>query len=236
MTKKMLKILAFFLVGMAGGALANQILWPYFAEKYAINNYGSEGSGFVIEKREMVVQENEALTSAIEKASKAVVLIRSRNASSTLMEGSGLVVTSDGLIVTLAELVPQGSEFAFYMDNKSVSYRVLKRDLIRNLALVKIGASNLATVGFASDSLKLGERVFAIGEFLENKAFSQVVDEGIIRKISSSSAETDISGGKGLLGSPLFNIKSEAVGINFINGEGRIESIPISIIKEFAGL
>ena len=78
--------------------------------------------------------------------------------------------------------------------------------------------------------------MFAIGEFLENKAFSQVVDEGIIRKISSSSAETDISGGKGLLGSPLFNIKSEAVGINFINGEGRIESIPISIIKEFAGL
>jgi S1-C subfamily serine protease len=235
--KNIFKIVAFFVIGMIGGIFSDQILCPYLVERPLFNKYQLEKNpAYVIEKKETVVQENTALTDAIEKVEKTIIGLRSQNASGTF-EGSGLIVTSDGLMVTLADLVPQGSNFAFFLAGKAVSYQILKRDLNKNLTLVKLGESNLPAVSFANlDELKLGERVFLIGEVLDKKESYKVVNEGIVRKFDEDLIETNMSEKNVLKGSPLFNIKGEVLGINTINPEGRVVAIPISKIKEFIGL
>lgn len=235
--KNILKVFAIFIIGMVGGIFADQILWPYFVERPLFYQYGLEENPVsFIEKKETIIQENTALTEAIGKGENAVVAVRSQNASGTI-EGSGLIVTSDGLMVTLADLVPQGSVFSFFVNGKTVSYQILKRDLNRNLALVKLGESNLPTVSFADfNEIELGERVFLIGDTLNKKETAKTVNEGIIRRFDKNLIETNMLEESVLSGSSLFNIKGEVLGINTINSKERVVAIPISIIKDFIGL
>ncbi len=140
-------------------------------------------------------------------------------------------------MVTLADLVPQGSDFSFFIAGKVVTFQILKRDLENNLALVKIGKTNLPTVGFASlDRLKLGEKVFLIGTIFEGKTTKNIVNEGIVKNFNENYLQTNISEKTSLQGSPLFNIEGEVLGINTVDSEGKIVAIPISKIKTFVGL
>ncbi|MBI2038569.1 MAG: serine protease [Candidatus Nealsonbacteria bacterium] len=219
--KNVFKILAIFILGAGGGIFAGQILRIYFpVEQKAV---------YVTERREIVIQENTALENAVEKTEKAVIGIRTKLESGEFLEGSGLAVTSDGLIVTLANLVPQGAIFSFYINGSSTSYQILRRDLKENLALIKLGRTDLHTLSFADlDKIKLGERVFLVG--------TGAVNEGIIRSFDENLITTNIFEESSLAGSPLFNIKGEALGINIINSEGKVMTIPISKIKEFIGM
>jgi len=230
MAKNVLKIICFFVVGMVGGIFADQIFWPYFIEKPLFHQYRLEQSPvYVTEKKEVIIQENTALREAIEKVDKTVVGVKAQTKTGETLEGSGLIVTSDGLLVTLAELVPQGSEFAFFVDGKAVSYQILKRDATENLALVKLGEAKLSTVVFADlNKLKPGERVFlvAVG----------TVNEGIVKSFNKDLIETNITETDNIKGSPLFNIAGEVLGLNTVDSGGAVITIPISQIKEFIGM
>jgi len=234
--KTLLKILAIFILGIFGGIFADQILWPYFVEKPLFYQYRLEKNPiYVTEKKEIRIQENTALTDAIEKVEKAVIGVRTKTGSGKFLAGSGLILTSDGLVVTLADLVPQGSNFSFFVDGEIASFQILKRDLKENLALIKIEKTNLSTVAFANlEKLKLGERVFLVG-LIQPPSRSWVVNEGIVKSFDEDKIETNISENKNLSGSPLFDIEGNFLGLNEINSEGKVISIPVSKIKSFAG-
>jgi len=174
-----------------------------------------------------------ALKDAIERAEKAVIRVKSETAAGRVLEGSGLILTSDGLIITLAELVPAGWEFSFYVNGQRVPYQVLKRDLAKNLALVKLEKTNLTSVGFArTERLKLGERVFLVGALPAGFA----ANEGIITSFNSDFVETNIFEKSTLAGSPLFDIEAKFLGLNIVGKDGRVTAVPISVIRDFSGL
>jgi len=236
MLKNIFKIIAIFILGMGGGIFADQILWPYFIERPLFYEYRLEQAPiYVTERNEIVIQENTALKDAVEKVEKAVVAVRTRTGEE-ILAGSGLIISSDGLMITLAELVPRGANFIFFVDDKVPKYQILKRDLKENLALVKLEETNLATVGFADfDKLKLGERVFLLGKVLETKGFQKIVNQGIVKTFNKDSIETNVFEEYNLKGSPLFNIKGELVGMNTIGSDGKVIAIPVTKIREFCG-
>jgi len=237
MVKNVFKIIGVFILGIGGGIFADQILWPYFIERPLFYQYRLEQSPvYVTERKEITIQENMALKNAIEKVEKTVIGVKTETQAKKIIEGSGLIITSDGLVVTLAELVPQGSNFSFFVEGQSANFQILKRDLKENLALVKIEKSNLPIVSFANlEKLKLGERVFLVGVIFEKEELSKIVNEGIIKSFSEDFIKTNIFENYLLKGSPLFNIEGEVLGLNTIDKEGKVIAIPISKIKTFAG-
>ena len=238
MVKNILKIIGIFFIGVAGGIFADQILWPYFIERPFFYQYRLEQSPvYVTERKEVTIQENVALKNAIEKVEKVVIGVRTETKLGKFLEGSGLIVTSDGLVVTLADLVPQGSTFSFFVDGEKVHFQILKRDLKENLALVKIEKENLPTVGFANlEKMKLGERVFLVGVIFGKAGPQKIVNEGIIKSFAEDFIKTNIFEKYTLAGSPLFNIEGQALGLNTIDLEGKVIAIPISKIKTFIGM
>lgn len=244
MRKNILIIIALFFIGIVGGIFADQILWPYFVERPLFYEYRLEQSPvYVTEKKEFTIQENIALQEAVEKVEKTVVAIRSQTTEEVLL-GSGLVVTADGLVVTLAELVPRGSDFAFFVEGKPVAYQILKRDIKENLALIKLEANGLPSRGFADlEKLRLGERVFLMGFTFGQpstttlaKPGEKIVNEGIVKTFDKDLIQTSISEDVSLQGSPLFNITGEVLGLNIVSETGQISSIPVSKIRTFTGL
>lgn len=227
MTKKIAKVIIIFLVGAVGGIFADQIICPYFWEQPAVR---------VIEKSETIIQENTALEEAVGKVEKTVISILTKTKSGKSLTGSGIIVSSDGLVITLAELLPQGGIFAFFIGDEAQKYQVLKRDLKNNLALVELEKRDLPTVGFAdSNNLKLGEKVFLVGSFLDKTSFRKTVNEGIIRFISQDYFQTNILEKSALIGSPLFDIKGELLGLSIIGIDGNVSAIPASKVRNFLG-
>ena len=237
MFKNVGKIIIVFVIGIIGGIFADQILWPYFIERPLFFEYRLEQNPVyqTIEKN-IFIQENKALRDAVERSEKTIVGVRTQTATGIFLEGSGLIISSDGLVVTLAELLPQNSDFSFYIDGNKVKFQVLKRDLLENLALIQLEEKNQPTCGFFDlNKLKLGERVFLIGTIFEKGIPQKTVNEGIVKSFNKDSIETNIFENYTLAGSPLFNIEGEVLGLNTIDKEGRVSAIPISKIKEFAG-
>jgi len=237
MSRKVFKIIIIFVIGTIGGIFADQILWPYFIERPLFYKYRLEQAPIhVTETNEIIIQENTALQDAFEKVEKAVVGIRTIIKKEKTIEGSGIVVTSDGLIVTLAELVPQDENSVLFIDNTAPIHQVLKRDLENNLALIKIEETNLPTIGFAEwGNLRFGQRVFLIGAVLENNGLEKIVNEGIIKTYNNKSIQTNITEKDNLNGSPLFNIEGQLIGLNTVDSKGKVSAIPVSKIQEFIG-
>ena len=246
LSKNILKIAAFFFVGAAGGIFAEQVLWPYFVERPLFFQYSLEERPVQINKtEEIIIEENVALERAIEKVEKAVVGIRAKKKTGKFLEGSGLIVTSDGSIITLAELVPEGLTPDLYIKqgNSSfhkVSAKVLKRDLKNNLAMIQVeDKADLSATGFVDlDKKKLGERVFLIGvEFIGEESLRPAlfVNQGIISSFSADLIQTNIFESNNVSGSPLFDIEGNLVGLNTIDSNYRVVSISVDTIKDFLG-
>jgi S1-C subfamily serine protease len=236
MKQKIFKILAIFVLGIFGGIFADQILWPYLVERPLFFKYGlDENPVYVTETKEVIIKENDALRTAIERVEKSVVGIRS-DAKEEAKKGSGLIISSDGLVVTLADLVPQGSETIIFVEGEPADFTILKRDLGLNLALIKVEKNNLPTVSFYDTSkLNLGERVFLVGTAFDVEQFARAVNEGIISYFDDESIKTNIFETSIFKGSVLFNMSGEVLGINDVDFWGRVSSISAGKIRTFAG-
>lgn len=237
MKKIILQALFCFIIGIVGGIFAEQILWPYFVERPLFYEYDLEKPPvYVTERKEIKIQENVALQEAVEKVQGAVVGVSTQTKTGKVFLGSGVIVTSDGLCVTLSELVPQGSSFSFFIEGARVSFQILKRQ--GDLALIKLDSKeSLPTPPFADlKNKKLGERIFLLGKVFGKTGLETIVNEGIIKSFDGSGLyKTNIFEQVSLQGSPVFDIEGNFLGLAVIDSTGQVLILPNTEIKEFIG-
>lgn len=236
------KIFFILIFGVLGGMIFQAFILPYLATKPYFQRFQfikilTEREVNVYPKDTVTIQENVALKAAVEKIEKTVIGVRTKTKNGKILEGSGLILTSDGLVVTLAELLPFGSDFNFFWEEEKLPFQVLKRDLENNLALIKVEKRNLPTAGFADlGKIKLGERVFLLGIIFEKDKSKKIANEGIIKIFDDNFIKTNIFEKSILGGSPLFDIEGNTLGLNIIDKEGKVIAISIKTIQEFTGL
>ena len=231
------KILAIFIIGMVGGIFAEQIVWPFLVEKQIFAKYGIDDTSGknITQIKEVTISENSAITDAVAKVEKSVVGV-TVNTKEDIKKGSGLIISSDGLIVTLADLVPQDYDPQLFINGQPVDFQVLKRDATQNLALIKVDENSLPTVSFGDVSkLKLGQSVFLVGTAYEVKNFGYAANSGVISYIDPDTIETNILETANMQGSILFDTTGQVLGINTVDYWGRVSPIPADKIKTFAG-
>ncbi len=164
----------------------------------------------------------------IKKVSPSVVAIIGKPADEessnrfSLAHGTGVIVKSDGWIVTNAHVVKDMDRIVVVTaDGKEYAGTRKQIDVTSDLALVKINAKGLKPATIAPSPLKIqvGESVIAIGTpvsfSLRNTATVGVIS-GMNRSVSSdyNLLQTDAAINPGNSGGPLVNLKGEVVGIN----------------------
>jgi putative serine protease PepD len=140
--------------------------------------------------------------------------------------GTGVVLTSDGEILTNAHVVEgaTGVTVRFAGETEPRTATVLASDPGNDLALLKIEATNLKPATFAQPgTIRIGDQVIAIGYALALDGGPSVTS-GIISAlkrtiITESGAlngliQTDTAISSGNSGGPLVNLRGEVVGIN----------------------
>ena len=159
--------------------------------------------------------------------------------------GSGVIISSDGYILTCAHVVDGASSITVTIDDKDYTATLVGEDTTSDVAVIKIDATGLtpATVG-DSDSLKVGQSVMAVGNPLGE--LGGTVTGGMISALNrsvtiqgTSSTNTmsliqmDASVSPGNSGGGLFNMSGELVGIvnaksSSSDAEGLGFAIPIN--------
>ena len=141
--------------------------------------------------------------------------------------GSGVIMTSDGYIITNNHVVDNASEVEVLLnDNRTFIATVEGADPTTDIAVLKIDAENLTTVDFGnSDNVEIGEWVLAVGSPFEFRSTvtagivsAKARNIGILRDRSNLQIEAFIQHqapvNPGNSGGALVNLKGELVGIN----------------------
>ena len=159
--------------------------------------------------------------------------------------GSGVIISSDGYILTCAHVVDGASNITVTINDKDYTATLVGEDTTSDIAVIKIDADGLtpATVG-NSDSLKVGQNVMAVGNPLGE--LGGTVTGGMISALNRSVTiqgtnstntmsliQMDASVSPGNSGGGLFNMNGELVGIvnaksSSSDAEGLGFAIPIN--------
>ncbi len=168
--------------------------------------------------------------------------------------GSGVIIRSDGYIVTNNHVVANATKVEVTLNNNmTYEARVIGTDPATDVALVKIEAENLPTIEFAdSDKLRLGEWVLAIGSPLGEELRSTITAGIVSAKGRSmpnyngefkieSFIQTDAAVNPGNSGGALVNKAGQLVGINtaIVSTTGSYAgysfAVPSNIVKKIVG-
>lgn len=214
--------------------------------------------------REKIVEEDSAVIEVVEKSAPSVVSIvvskdvqkvqrffdpfgffdnfsqendSTDNAQKTQVgAGTGFLITAEGMIVTNKHVVSDtvADYTVITSDDKEHPARVLARDPLNDIAIIKIEGTDYPTLSFGnSDELKIGQTVIAIGNSLGE--FSNTVSKGIIsglrRNLTAGKGQgdsekltniiqTDAAINPGNSGGPLLDISGKVIGINVAIAQG----------------
>jgi serine protease Do len=156
--------------------------------------------------------------------------------------GSGVIVTSDGYILTNNHVVEDASDIEVQLkDRRQFKATVVGKDPRTDVAVLKIPASDLSSVTLGdSTKMRVGDIVLAIGDPF---GVGETVTMGIVsatgRQVGISTRDgyedfiqTDASINPGNSGGALVNTRGELVGINtaiLSNGSGGNQGIGFAI-------
>lgn len=163
--------------------------------------------------------------------------------------GSGVIISTDGYIVTNNHVVNEADNIQVVLnDKRTFTATVIGTDPNTDIALLKIESKDLPTLVFGnSDDLKLGEWVLAIGNPFN---LTSTVTAGIVsakaRNINIISSKTPIESfiqtdaaiNPGNSGGALVNTKGELIGINTAIASqtgsyaGYGFAVPVSIVSK----
>lgn len=173
------------------------------------------------------------------------------NQSSASAEGSGVIISTDGYILTNNHVVNSSSSSSFYElgkankitvklynDDTEYEAKIIGTDEQTDLAVIKIEKDNLTAAELGdSDSVQVGEFCMALGNPL---GLGSTVTDGIVSAVNRTVTDEDGNSYKaiqtnsainsGNSGGALVNSKGQVIGINTlkVSGEG-VEGVGFAI-------
>jgi len=258
------------IVGYSSLTPRQQIIQPVSVEDkpVALTNYIFDSSDFVVpEGLNFVFAAKNATPSVVHIRTTYEAGVQSRNPfndffrdhfgdryhrkgyGQSLGAGSGVIISSDGHIVTNNHVIDNASEIEVVLsDNRSYEAKVVGADKSTDLAVVKIEQTDLPVARYGdSENINIGEWVLAIGNPYE---FRSTVTAGIIsakgRNINilgggtsiESFIQTDAAVNPGNSGGALVNLNGELIGINTAIASpsgafaGYSFAVPVTLVKK----
>ncbi len=144
--------------------------------------------------------------------------------------GSGVIVTSDGTILTNNHVVDGATDIQVYLsDNRQFAAKLIGTDPKTDVAVIKINATGLPTLPIGDSSkMQVGDIVLAIGDPF---GIGKTATSGIVSATGRGNLgienyedfiQTDASINPGNSGGALINLHGSLIGINtaILSGEG----------------
>jgi serine protease Do len=152
------------------------------------------------------------------------------------VQGSGIILSSDGIVVTNAHVAASGRVDVELWDGTRSQADLLLSDVGRDLAILQFSRSSLPAAVLAdSDRVRVGELVIAVGSPF---GFMGALTTGVIHAIGPVPnlgplkwIQADVRLAPGNSGGPLANARGEVIGINTMIAGGVGLAIPSNSVS-----
>lgn len=209
-------ILKNFTVGLIGGALGAFLILSV-VPGYSANKLDNENQKTISTPLPSLVPDFwEKISSDASLSSVAVQVFKDNR---IVKSGSGIILSSDGLIVIPADLTYAGSIYQILYEDKITKGVIVSFDIKRNLAIIKItnpefslNVSDLNT-GLNYQS---GQDILITGKISDLTGTTVVAQKGIISSVSGSRIILDTPTNALLLGAKVLNSKGELAGMLYV--------------------
>jgi serine protease Do len=216
-----------FTAGLGGGYVASRL---GSGLTFSDRNSASDGNA-------LISKDEQDISAVASKVGPSVVSIITKSQAQTFYgaqseegAGSGIIVSSDGYILTNKHVVSGSNQLIVITSDGTVhkDVKVVGTDPLNDLAFIKVnGVTGLRAANLGdSSSVRIGQNVVAIGNSLGE--FQNTVTSGIIsgtgRPISAQEGgsienltdllQTDAAINPGNSGGPLTNLSGQVIGIN----------------------
>lgn len=137
-------------------------------------------------------------------------------------QGSGIVVGSDGYILTNSHVISGGEDITVTLsDGRHTPAIIIGVDPLTDLAVLKVNANDLIPITWGdSDAIKVGEPVWAVGSpFGLDRTVTFGIISGKHRTVRASTQwqdfmQSDVAVNPGNSGGPLVNARGSLIGVN----------------------
>jgi S1-C subfamily serine protease len=183
-------ILSVLVLGALGGIVGNRYLFPYLSttklfSKYDFLKKTTEEVTFINKTEQVFVKEETSIGKISNQVASSVVnILSSTPKPASFKNGTGLIVTGDGLVMTYAEaILPNAKYKVVTQDGGVFEAEFLGTDSYSNLSFLKINATNLPSIALGnSDDSNPGEKVIAIGN--SSEIFANRYSAGLLSTFS----------------------------------------------------
>ena len=264
--KIFLILFVIFSVGGVGGVYFDQHVLPFIrTNKYLsrINflKRSAENVTVITKTEQVTIKEDDSINEIASQASNAVVNIISissqkdpltKQVKSIDQSGSGIVVTSDGMIATYRNaIIETNSQYKVLLFNgASYDAKLIGVDEFSNLAFLKIEANNLTAISFGdSSSVHPGKKIVAIGNSFgeyQNRYAAGLLSNvnktyNLAGKTVSSSEklegvlESDFDNQAAYIGGPVIGYSGDLIGIDgsiVVDGKDQYFQVSSSVVQK----
>ena len=147
-------------------------------------------------------------------------------------QGSGVIVSSDGLVVTVADLAATGAVYQIFYDDKILRGTVVSKDYNHNLLIIKTEHAYPNVVDLSPKNCDNGQEVVLIGKLLDFSKPTAYSQRGTISYVTDKSVLIDTIVGKNLYGHAIINRESNFLGLSYLSS-GRIKLVSTNAIQGF---
>ena len=175
---------------------------------------------------------------------KAVVLVLAEKDGVLLGQGSGAVVSEDGLVISALHVI-QGADHVVVKLQSSDIYdnvSIVAVDPRRDIVILRIPGFDLPTIPLGnSNEVKVGEPVVLISN---PQGLEQSIAEGVVsavrsvEKLGGRIIQTSIPASPGSSGGPILNTRGEIIAVlsfKLLAGENLNFGIPINYVRGILG-
>lgn len=226
-----LATLKFFIAGLLGGVLGTflfllvAVVYPdgklkayFLSQLYFSNNNFTENQKLIPTPSPLVPDFWEHISSEASLSSVAVQVFKENR---IIRSGSGIILSSDGLIVVPADLTYAGGIYQVLYEDKIAKGTVASFDGKRNLAIIKITNPELnlnvsdLNVGFNYQS---GQEVLISGKLSDLSKPVVISQKGIVSYLSGGKIILDTFSNASLIGAKVINSKGDLIGMLYYRG------------------
>lgn len=253
------------ILGAAAGTGAYMLVDNIYGKNYNSNTQTGSEQTHMVKTINVTSTVDSVVQAVAEKAGPSVVGIRTTAAitgffgdtTSSTGEGSGIIYTEDGYIITNYHVIQDAAEqtglstkievFLPSDPENAIEATIVGYNIASDLAVVKINKTGLLAIEIGnSDELKVGEFAIAIGnpgglEFMGSVSYGII--SGLNRRLNAESLgtlqliQTDAAINPGNSGGALVNTKGQLIGVNSAKlvseeYEGMGFAIPVNTVVE----
>lgn len=210
--KNYIKIL---ILGLISGFIGAYIFLEYFSD----NNLANVSQTIVSTPSPEVIVYQGPWEKVISESSLKSVAVQVFQNNKAVRQGTGIILSSDGLIATTADLYAQEGLFQVFYEDKIIKANMVASDYPNNLILLKAEGSYFNVAELKKEGLASGQEIALVGKTINLSKPVIFSQKGLISYVTDKAIALDTVSGNLTYGAGVIDFQGKFLGISYTRGE-----------------